>query len=1008
MTESESRYGPDMKRQLEEALRRERRERRELEKKAALLETQLATERNRLGRLSSRRSVRLALWFAHLASPVVGAIRNWRSASSAPQPAASEQEVIDLIRALRPDAGPTAGPLVTIVVLNDDGADRLQRLLFGLRDITTYRSFELVVVDKGSTDDSLALIDADWGYPIRVIRSEGPATFSGDYNQGLAQAKGPYVLLLNNGAVPINTGWLGAMVNELETNPLRGAVGALLVHPDRSGLAVGNPDAGADLTIKHRGISFRWRQDADQDTTVPWAYCIGDGEDPTQSTLVASTPTPAVTSKCMLVRTDLVHKLGGLDEVFIQGMEDVDLSLRIGEAGHSIAVVGSAVVFHHESPSHSEAAAARRRSSELSDLQHFSEKWGPTLSRMLQLEQLNPHSRFLRHRNTQVIAITVTRDDPTAGYDDWYTAHELGEALEATGFDVVYAERHLDRWYDLDSKVSAVICLIDSYDVRRAPRDAVTIAWVRNWTNRWIEQPWFGHHDVYVPGSLVSANLLSNAGVVVTEFMPLATNNRRFYPLAPVAVYSNDFVVTSNYWRTPRPGIEKVIVRPGEKFSIYGRGWEDVPGLRRYARGQLPYDELPSVYGSSKIVVDETARSALQYGALNSRVFDALATGTLVITNNRVGSDEVFDGELPVYSDEAEQRALLDTYLANDELRLSRADSLRQIVLKHHTYSHRATEIPQAAAEILNRPRIALKIGSPDKATAQLWGDTHFAAALAAALRRHGAIPSIHLHADWEAPSSQCVDVAVHIRGLGTYVPKPSHKNILWIISHPEQVSVAECNSYDLVLVASEVFAEQLRGEVRVPVEVMYQATDPDRFSPSPDPELATELLFAGNSRGQQRMAVEAALAIDAPLKVFGQGWDEALPPGVLAGSHFPNERLGSLYSSADVSLNDHWPEMARQGFISNRVFDIVASGGLVFSDPVAGLDRVFGELIPTFCSPEQLRRLLDSRRADPAQFEARMIAAREIVLRDHTFDNRARRFMEIIDELGWRPERWH
>jgi len=192
-----------------------------------------------------------------------------------------------------------------------------------------------------------------------------------------------------------------------------------------------------------------------------------------------------------------------------------------------------------------------------------------------------------------------------------------------------------------------------------------------------------------------------------------------------------------------------------------------------------------------------------------------------------------------------------------------------------------------------------------------------------------------------------------------------------------------------------------LRAAVAVPVEVMYQATDPSRFHPHPNPSLATEVLFAGNSRGQRRMAVEAALAIDAPLKVYGQGWEDIIPADTLAADHFPNEHLGSLYSSADVTLNDHWPEMARYGFISNRIFDIIAAGGLVFTDPIAGLDRVFGDLVPSFDSPDQLRDLLADRQSDPAGYARRMAEAQAIVLGEHTFDARARRFMEIVDELG-------
>jgi spore maturation protein CgeB len=185
----------------------------------------------------------------------------------------------------------------------------------------------------------------------------------------------------------------------------------------------------------------------------------------------------------------------------------------------------------------------------------------------------------------------------------------------------------------------------------------------------------------------------------------------------------------------------------------------------------------------------------------------------------------------------------------------------------------------------------------------------------------------------------------------------------------------------------------------------MLQATDPRRFQPEPDPDLAVEVLFAGNSRGQRRIAVDSAIEIGAPIRVYGHGWEGTIPESYLAGGHFPNERLSALYSSAGVTLNDHWPEMMRHGFVSNRVFDIIAAGGLVFTDPVAGLDQVFGGLVPTFDSSDELRLLLEDWRGNQEDYSSRMSRARKIVLQEHTFEARASRIMEIIDELDWEPE---
>ncbi len=1003
MSETEPEHQKNRHTPADAALSRERREKAELEKRLAEVEAELAEARRRFDRLSKRRAVRTALRLAELGRPVFAGIRRLRgSRPEAVVATPTQADVAAAINSHRPDSGPESGPLVSIVVLNQDGAEHLRRLLPGLKDTTVYRSFEALFIDNGSTDESLAILGQDWGSPIRIISNDGNVSFSHGCNQGINEAEGEYVLLLNNDVVPINPGWLGALVNSLEQDPQAGGAGALLVYPERPGYAA--KGAGTDLTVQHRGIGFTWRTNAAPEATIPWAYNMGVGEDPTAASLAETVEVPGATAACLLVRTSLLRELGGLDEGFIYGMEDVDLALRIREAGYRVVLVGEAALFHHEFGTQSQVAAARKRSTGLSNVQHFAEKWGADLSRILKLEALSKGSPSLLMGANPAVAITVTRDDPQAGWGDWYTAHELGDALQAAGYRVVYAERHKEHWYELEPDVVMVICLMDSFDVRKAPPQALTVAWVRNWTERWIERPWFGQHDVYIPSSQPTRDLLIEAGVAATEVIPLATNEARFYPRPTNEVYANDYVVTSNYWKAARPGIEEIIVRPGEKFSIYGKGWEDVPRLSRYVRGHLPYDELPEIYSSSRIVVDETATPTLPYGAINSRVFDAAACGALVMSNNRLGSDELFGGALPVYSDAADQRQLLDKYLSDPELRETTASAIRETIVAHHTYRHRAVEIPEATRRAVMSPRIALKIGTPDTEVAHLWGDTHFANAIAGPLRDLGAHPQIHLLSDWETPAAQAVDVAIHIRGLGSYVPKPAHINLLWIISHPDEVTPEECNGYDKVLVASHEYAEKLRGQVAVPVEVMLQATDPIRFQPDPDPDLAVELLFAGNSRRQRRLAVDSAIEIGAPVRVYGHDWEDLIPEQYLAGGYFPNERLGALYSSAAVTLNDHWPEMRRQGFVSNRVFDIIASGGLVFSDPVAGVDQVFGDLIPTFTDGESLRALLADWRANRDGYNRRMEQARAIVLAHHTFAARATRIMEIIAELGWEP----
>lgn len=61
--------------------------------------------------------------------------------------------------------------------------------------------------------------------------------------------------------------------------------------------------------------------------------------------------------------------------------------------------------------------------------------------------------------------------------------------------------------------------------------------------------------------------------------------------------------------------------------------------------------------------------------------------------------------------------------------------------------------------------------------------------------------------------------------------------------------------------------------------------------------------------------------------------WHGLVPDEYIKGEYFPNESLAELYASATVVLNDHRPDMAAKGFMSNRVFDVLASGAALVTD---------------------------------------------------------------------------
>ncbi|WP_196808960.1 glycosyltransferase [Conexibacter woesei] len=297
---------------------------------------------------------------------------------------------------------------------------------------------------------------------------------------------------------------------------------------------------------------------------------------------------------------------------------------------------------------------------------------------------------------------------------------------------------------------------------------------------------------------------------------------------------------------------------------------------------------------------------------------------------------------------------------------------------------------------------IAIKICPPNWIGAEHWGDTHFGRAVADELRRRGHRPRLEVVREWDTDAP--ADVALHLRGLWQYVPRPGQVNLLWVISHPELVTGGECDRYDHVFVASAPDAERLSKLTSTPVSVLEQATDPAVFFPERDDALAHEVTFVGNSRGVLRRSLAGLLPTERDVAVWGKDWDRLIDTRHVIGEYLPNDEVRRAYASAGVLLNDHWDDMREQGYISNRVFDALAAGAVLLSDDVPGLAERFGDAVATYASDEDLRVAVDRLLADPEAAAAMARRGRALILAEHTFGHRVDTILAHATELRAAP----
>lgn len=227
-------------------------------------------------------------------------------------------------------------PLVSIIVPTKDQLPVLLRCVDSLLERTRYPNYEVLVVDNNSeTPEALAWFDGVERMVsdrLRVLRYPHPFNYSAINNFAAAQARGEYLVLLNNDTGITDGDWLDALLNHAR-RPEVGIVGAKLHFLDGS--------------IQHAGVLLGLRGVAEHNF-------IGEPIDANgyMHRLQVDQNYSAVTAACLMIRKSVYEEVGGLDEeAFKVSYNDIDLCLKVGQAGYLTVWTPYAVLMHEGSVS---------------------------------------------------------------------------------------------------------------------------------------------------------------------------------------------------------------------------------------------------------------------------------------------------------------------------------------------------------------------------------------------------------------------------------------------------------------------------------------------------------------------------------------------------------------------------------------------------------------------------------------------------------------------------------
>lgn len=892
---------------------------------------------------------------------------------------------------------------VSILIVTHNGANHLRNLLPRLVENTNYPNWELIVVDNASVDDSINYLHTfEDKLALTLIKNGQNESFSFANNQAANAATGELLVLMNNDLEPL-PGWLEHMLSLHENEQHVGTVGAQLLYPDEPGEPLRN-------RIQHVGINFQHEQGEEKQENFFRPIHTQRGAPPLLGDLIPPTEHPALTAACLLIKKSLYLKVGGLDEQYVYGYEDVDLGLKVLRRGYRNLLCPQAVLIHHESSTQKKQANEAIKQRRLNNINTFKTRWSDYLHPLYFGEKLLARKPFLTETKLH-FCFAVTEAGESAAAGDYFTALGLAKALERRGYTYSFLSRNEGNWYDLPPEADFIVAMIDAYNPGRARhptgKQVHSIAWVRNWPDRWMRNPWFERFDLTLSSSSKLTQLLRTEGSVTPIHFPIAYDPDLFSPQKSTDEKHFDYIFTGNNWGKARD-IQNCLT-PDElpyKFGVYGKDWDQVPNFAPYNQGFANYSKMPSIYASTRLVIDDAVAGITKpYGSVNSRVFEATAAGSLVLSNGIIGARELFGHSLPTWDTKEELHSLISSYL-NDPKKLERDRArMHQAVTSEHSYDHRASTVVEHLKSFLKtKESFSIKLPIPREDEKTLWGDYYLGLGLKSALERVGHSTELHITPDWEEPAACYADTSLLLRGLTSHNPKHEQFNALWLISHPDKVAIEELDAYDIVFVASIKYADQLASQTKTPVVALLQCTDLEFFH-SPEAgetnKPVHEVLFVGNSRKVMRKALAELLPCQYDVAVYGSHWEGLIDSSYVRASHIPNSKLTTYYSHARVLLNDHWEDMRSKGFISNRIFDALASGAFLVTDDVAGLaDQFPPKALNTYTDGDELREIVSQRLTEPSNpdEEKQRITLCQNAVKQHTYDARIEK---ILHEIG-------
>lgn len=692
---------------------------------------------------------------------------------------ASPAQPLPAPAAVRPASAHAVG-----ILLTQDGAAVLEAMLESLLRVEPDALRQIIVLDHESRDDTAAVLARyARALPLRAVPRPRGSSFANSCNFGASLCPDADILVfLNNDLVFIEP-MLGRIVAHAEAGG--GIVGAGL-------LDEGSP--GAPPTIQHTGVHFQ--------AGPAGARPFETRRRPDMPGVDEMTcHVPAVTGALMAVHRSAFAALGGFDEGYFYGLEDVDLCLRALAAGRSNLCVNSAraVHLHGHTRRRMEPEAVRRQAE---NALFFARRWGVGLRHRIRRAQIRGEFfwtgvklgiGFVANtpddvRAAEGLARALARQVPSSHY-----VFPAAEPMEAAGLDLIII---------LDAAC-------DPRGIRNAGAACTVIAWARSEFPRWAAHPGREGFDAWFAASpLARAYLAEELGRRV-DLLPTATELER-----PANHQGGDPGLAETALWVPVPDAERIrshmaalvgqnprVFVPGGRAALVGGGG----GGNEWAALPLA-DSTAAQPADAARFVDIAAPWATAWGVLDGRVLDALAAGRPAMTTNAAGAAAMLPGRLPVCATPGDLAAWDGA---------PPSPVLVAEVRSEHSYDTRAAALLESLTLRMEGGLfLAIKHGDePDLVS--------LAEALRRALEALGHFVRLDPPAHWHGARAAADDGIIALPGRLRFCPGPDQMAILWVVQDFDRLCEAELDLFDIAFLACSATMAKFVAFVKIPVKLM-------------------------------------------------------------------------------------------------------------------------------------------------------------------------------------------